>query len=196
LTRDHEKGNLHEIATARRTDVPELERCRRTAVSLGAILVAVVAVLKTATGYLPLDAEYPAERLAFMLEDSGATTLLVSARLRDRFADFKGTTITLEELDAVTNGVPETDPVAPVPWEALGYVIYTSGSTGKPKGVALGRAALDNLIGWQLQHTSVLEGGRTLQFSPLSFDVSFQEIWATLSAGGTLVLIDEATPLQ
>jgi len=159
-------------------------------------MVAVVAVLKTATGYLPLDAEYPAERLAFMLEDSGATTLLVSARLRERFADFKGATITLEELDAATDGLPEADPVAPLPADALGYVIYTSGSTGKPKGVALGRSALDNLIGWQLQQTSVLEGGRTLQFSPLSFDVSFQEIWATLSAGGTLVLIDEATRID
>ena len=159
-------------------------------------MVAVVAVLKTATGYLPLDAEYPAERLAFMLEDSGATTLLVSARLRERFADFKGATITLEELDAATDGLPEADPVAPLPADALGYVIYTSGSTGKPKGVALGRSALDNLIRWQLQQTSVLETGRTLQFSPLSFDVSFQEIWATLSAGGTLVLIDEATRID
>jgi amino acid adenylation domain-containing protein len=73
----------------------------------------------------------------------------------------------------------------------LAYVIYTSGSTGKPKGAAMRHGALTNLIGWQLNASSLSVANRTLQYSSLSFDVSFQEIFSTLCAGGTLVLITE-----
>jgi thioesterase domain-containing protein/acyl carrier protein len=70
-------------------------------------------------------------------------------------------------------------------------VIYTSGSTGQPKGVTLGRRALANLLAWQCQDSRAGPGWRTLQFTPLSFDVHFQEFFSTWATGGTLVLIDE-----
>ncbi|MDZ8258877.1 non-ribosomal peptide synthetase [Nostoc sp. ChiQUE01b] len=73
----------------------------------------------------------------------------------------------------------------------LAYVIYTSGSTGKPKGVAMNQLPLCNLILWQLQNTRVSHGAKTLQFAPISFDVSFQEIFTTWFSGGTLQLITE-----
>src|SRR5262249_38131778 len=73
----------------------------------------------------------------------------------------------------------------------LAYVLYTSGSTGRPKGVAMAHGSLVNLIDWQIRHTSE-SGGRTLQFAPLSFDVSFQECFSTWCSGGTLELIEEA----
>ncbi|RQH23956.1 non-ribosomal peptide synthetase, partial [Okeania hirsuta] len=73
----------------------------------------------------------------------------------------------------------------------LAYVIYTSGSTGKPKGVAMKHLALSNLIFWQLENTRVSPKAKTLQFAPISFDVSFQEIFSTWCGGGTLVLISE-----
>src|SRR5690606_5873192 len=72
----------------------------------------------------------------------------------------------------------------------LAYLIYTSGSTGQPKGVAMEHGPLRRLIQWQLTASQQGTGNRTLQFSPLSFDVSFQEIFATLCSGGTLVTID------
>src|SRR5207245_4006781 len=72
----------------------------------------------------------------------------------------------------------------------LAYVLYTSGSTGKPKGVAMPHRALVNLIEWQKEQA---KAARTLQFAPLSFDVSFQETFSTWCSGGTLVLLDEAT---
>ncbi|WP_208346660.1 amino acid adenylation domain-containing protein, partial [Aetokthonos hydrillicola] len=75
----------------------------------------------------------------------------------------------------------------------LAYVIYTSGSTGKPKGVAMPHRPLVNLITWQWQNSTVDFTARTLQYTPISFDVSFQEIFATLTTGGTLVLIPEQT---
>jgi non-ribosomal peptide synthetase component F len=74
----------------------------------------------------------------------------------------------------------------------LAYVIYTSGSTGKPKGVAMVHRALVNLIEWQTAVPTFGLGQRTLQFTSLSFDVSFQEIFATWCSGGTLVLMDES----
>ena len=73
----------------------------------------------------------------------------------------------------------------------LAYVLYTSGSTGKPKGVCMGHTPLVNLILWQHKHSIAGIGTKTLQFAPLSFDVSFQEIFATLTTGGTLVLIED-----
>ncbi len=76
--------------------------------------------------------------------------------------------------------------------DALAYILYTSGSTGTPKGVAMGHKPLYNLINWQLSKTKVKEGATTLQFTPLSFDVSFQEMFTTLCSGGTLsVCTDE-----
>ena len=73
----------------------------------------------------------------------------------------------------------------------LAYVIYTSGSTGQPKGVAMNQLALNNLILWQLQNNPISTGAKTLQFAPISFDVSFQEMFSTWFSGGTLFLIME-----
>ncbi|HZY39292.1 MAG TPA: aminotransferase class III-fold pyridoxal phosphate-dependent enzyme [Mucilaginibacter sp.] len=75
--------------------------------------------------------------------------------------------------------------------KSAAYVLYTSGSTGTPKGVSMGHAAMVNLVAWQQKHSASTAGFKTLQFAPLSFDVSFQEIFATLTTGGTLVLVDE-----
>jgi len=84
-------------------------------------------------------------------------------------------------------GTGGTLPVTP---ENLCYLIYTSGSTGRPKGVAMTHAAITAMLQWQ-QRTSSAKAGRTLQFTSLSFDVSFQEIFSTWWAGGTLVLVSE-----
>ena len=77
--------------------------------------------------------------------------------------------------------------------DALAYIVYTSGSTGRPKGVAMPHRPLAHLIAWQLAASAVGRGARTLQFTSASFDVAFQEIFATLAAGGSLVLVPEAT---
>src|SRR5262249_43645693 len=95
----------------------------------------------------------------------------------------------LDDPDTFAGDSPERPPrlVADVP----AYVIYTSGSTGRPKGVALGERALANLIQWQLAASPIGPGAAVLQFTSLSFDVSFQEILSTLCGGGRLVLVSE-----
>ncbi len=76
-------------------------------------------------------------------------------------------------------------------YSELVYLLYTSGSTGIPKGVCMTNAAMMNLLQWQQKNSLAGMGTRTLQFSPLIFDVSFQEIFSTLTSGGELVLIDD-----
>jgi amino acid adenylation domain-containing protein len=151
------------------------------------MVVAVLAAIKLGCGYVPLDPMYPAERLRYMLSNSGARVLLAHDELVSLIDGYTGVVLSLTERASFSA------PAEPSSLPALGelaYVIYTSGSTGQPKGVEMGQGALAHLIDWQLRNTVVAEGGRTLQFSPLSFDVSFQEIFATLCSGGTLVLID------
>ena len=152
------------------------------------MVVALVACLKAGRGYVPLDPMYPADRLRFMLDNSKAELLLAHDALTSLVAGYQGRTRSLDGLLEALAAVEATS--TPVTESGLAYVIYTSGSTGTPKGVAMGQRALDHLIDWQLRNTCVLAFGRTLQFSPLSFDVSFQETLATLCSGGTLVLID------
>ena len=137
------------------------------------LAVAVLGVLEAGAAYVPLDPEYPAERRASMLADSGAALVLT----RDTLAQL--------DLTAGNGGVPRPR----ADGESLAYVLYTSGSTGRPKGVAMRHAALANLIAWELARSP--GPWRTLQFASLSFDVSFQEIFSTWAGGGTLVLIAE-----
>jgi amino acid adenylation domain-containing protein len=157
------------------------------------MVVGLLGILKAGAAYMPLDPEYPAERLAYMLQDAQLSFLLTQERLQDIFPGFTGSLICvdthqqgkiLEEKD----DNPDRSYVDP---ENLAYVLYTSGSTGRPKGVAMTQGPLCNLVAWQLMSSPGQQ--RTLQFTPLTFDVSFQEIFATLCSGGSLVLIGNDT---
>src|SRR5215203_5449503 len=151
--------------------------------------VAVLAALKAGAAYLPLDPSYPHERLQFMLEDSHAALLLTQTKLQQVFPNLATPAIFLDTDWSKGARQNRENPENITTPESLSYLIYTSGSTGKPKGVAMIHRALVNLLDWQLKNTAVGAGSRTLQFTSLSFDVSFQEIFSTLCSGGTLVLI-------
>ena len=156
------------------------------------MVMGLVGVLKAGGAYMPLDPEYPAERLAYMMSDAQLNFLITQERLQDIFAGFTGSLIcvdghggnVLEENDGNRDG-SDVNP------ENLAYVLYTSGSTGRPKGVGMTQGPLCNLVRWQLMSSPGPQ--RTLQFTPLTFDVSFQEIFVTLCSGGLLELIDNDT---
>ncbi|HEU4561408.1 MAG TPA: non-ribosomal peptide synthase/polyketide synthase [Longimicrobium sp.] len=155
------------------------------------LMIGVLGILKAGGAYVPLDPAYPVERLAYMLEDSAARVLLTQASLAERLPA-GGATVVRLDADAAEiereNGERLGVLVGP---HTLAYVIYTSGSTGRPKGVAMPHRPLVNLLAWQEGSGRAPAGAVTLQFTSISFDVSFQEIFATWCAGGTLVLVSE-----
>lgn len=150
------------------------------------MVVGVIAVIVSGRSYLPLDPAYPEERLKQIIEDSKVSACLCADNDKNLFSSLGLTIIPIDKQPEASisrkTAIQEYSP---------GYILYTSGSTGKPKGVCMGQAPLVNLLQWQEKNSSATTGTNTLQFAPLSFDVSFQEIFATLTTGGTLVLIDD-----
>ncbi|WP_129782635.1 non-ribosomal peptide synthetase [Peristeroidobacter soli] len=158
------------------------------------MVVAVLGTLKAGGAYAPLDPNYPTERLQYMLEDAAPKVVLTQERLRSKLPAEQETVITLDTRWAAISRCTEKASSATelgLNWQSRVYVIYTSGSTGMPKGTAMTHAAMVNLIEWHRRVFSAAEGKRVLQFSALSFDVAFQEIFSTLCMGDTLVLLDE-----
>jgi len=155
------------------------------------MVVGLLGILKAGGAYVPLDPNYPQERLAFMLEDAQISVLLTQQSLVDKLPEHQAKLICLDTDAGLFSQSSQENLICGVQVNNLAYVIYTSGSTGQPKGVALNQLGLCNLILWQLQNTTISTGAKTLQFAPISFDVSFQEIFTTWFSGGTLFLITE-----
>ena len=167
-----------------------------------AMVVGLLAVLKAGGAYVPLDPSHPRDRTAAVLAGARPRVILTQGSLAATLPPVEGDPpVLLLEADfaafepaapAAAAVTAEADVAVAVAPHHLAYVIFTSGSTGAPKGVAMHHAALANLLRWQAAHPRVAAPQRTLQFAALGFDVAFQEIFATLAVGGTLVLIDEA----
>ncbi|WP_295515603.1 non-ribosomal peptide synthetase, partial [uncultured Pseudomonas sp.] len=155
------------------------------------LFVALLAVLKAGGAYLPLDPDYPAERLALMLEDSGARLLLTQQHLLDRLPRVAGVeAVALDRLDLSQQ--PDSVPDVVLHPEQLAYVIYTSGSTGRPKGVAVAHGPLALHCRGIAQRYELTEQDRELHFLSISFDGA-QERWLTpLSQGARIVIRDQA----
>jgi amino acid adenylation domain-containing protein len=152
------------------------------------MVAGLLGILKAGGAYLPLDPRYPVERLAYMLADARVATLLTTAELATQLPAQGAHLIRLDADAAKLAQQPDTRPAPPVTAENLAYVIYTSGSTGKPKGVAMPHGALVNLVNWHNAVEADPHSTRILQLTPISFDVSFQEIFTTLASGRCLVL--------
>ena len=155
------------------------------------MVIGILGILKAGAAYVPLDSSYPSERLAYMISDAQVSVLLTQESLLTSLPKHQAQVVC---LDRDWKGIKEFSTInlsSGVTPENLGYIIYTSGSTGKPKGVAMSQRALVNLIMWQQEEATVGQGAKTLQFTPISFDVSFQEIFSTWYSGGTLVLVSQ-----
>ncbi|WP_431040555.1 amino acid adenylation domain-containing protein [Streptomyces sp. P1-3] len=153
--------------------------------------VALFGVAKAGAVYVPMDASYPRDRLAYMLDDSApAAAVTTGAELP---ADRDIPVLRLDD-PATLASAPDTDPAearARLTEDALAYVIYTSGTTGRPKGVGVTHRGVPDLIALQEEVVGITEHDRYLHFASTSFDVAFWQTMVPLLSGGTSVIAPE-----
>jgi len=179
---------------------PEVAVCLCAERSLD-MVIGILGILKAGGIYVPLDPDYPPERLAYMLQDATPRVILTQQHLVDKglLADLnslfsqqeKGLFPPLVCLDSdwpLVVTFPETPPVKAFQPDNAIYITYTSGSTGKPKGVINTHRGLTNFLGWLQQVAPLTNHDRVMQKTTFSFDVSFGEIFWPLTAGATLVV--------
>ena len=136
-------------------------------------IAALLGVMKSGAGYLPIDPEYPAERIRYMKADSGAVLLIDEDELNN--------------IRAVS-GRPLC---AQIDFRQVAYLIYTSGSTGLPKAVAVTHGNLANFVAWYIQHFAIGPQDRGTYCSGLGFDATVWELWPLLAAGASVALAPE-----
>jgi natural product biosynthesis luciferase-like monooxygenase protein len=149
------------------------------------MLIALYAVHKAGAAYVPLDPAYPAERLGYMIEDSGLNVVVTQRSFASRLRAPQ--TVVLEELGDEIRGLDPSDLRLPVAPSNLAYVIYTSGSTGRPKGVMVEHGNVANFYQGMDQRIGT-EPGVWLAVTSISFDISVLELFWTLARGFTVVL--------
>jgi amino acid adenylation domain-containing protein len=183
------------------------------------LIVGLVGIIKAGGAYIPLPPDYPPERMAHLIRDSQMPVIVTQQRLEGRLREVgKADTPLLVCVDRESATVSERSGLlSPAPHEgvegeahgttddnpplisrpdSLIYVIYTSGSTGEPKGVAVEHHAVARHSAAFARYFCLSPSDRVLQFAPLSFDVSVEEIFPTLSTGGRLVLRPDAAPVS
>ncbi len=151
------------------------------------MIVALLAVLKAGGAYIPLDPNYPAQRLESVLTDSKPLVLLTETAFLDRFAALPST-ICLDTEAGSADHESDKDLAGTAHADNLAYIIYTSGSTGAPKGVMLHHRGLANLVEAQTREFGITARDRVLQFASFSFDASVSEIFMALTTGAALHL--------
>ena len=153
------------------------------------MIIGLLGILKAGAAYIPLDPNYPSERLAYMLEDSAVSVLLTQENLVDTLPNYLGTIFCLDQDGKILDHHPQDNLLHPMTSENLAYVIYTSGSTGKPKGVLIQHQSLLNLVSWHQNAFDITTIDRVTQLAGIAFDASVWEIWPYLTAGACLAIV-------
>jgi amino acid adenylation domain-containing protein len=152
------------------------------------MVVGLLGILKAGGAYLPLDPNYPQERLTFMLSDSQVSILLTKQNFISQLLEHKGRAVCLDtDWEVISQHRDDNLSLCVQPCN-LAYVIYTSGSTGQPKGVIIKHSSLVNFTEAAKVEYELSECDRVLQFASISFDAAVEEIYPCLTSGGTLVL--------
>ncbi|WP_257168770.1 non-ribosomal peptide synthetase [Bradyrhizobium sp. SRS-191] len=154
------------------------------------MVIGILGVLKAGGAYLPLDPNYPAERLAYMISDSAARIVLTHSTVADRLAAGDTRMVCLDSISVEVARLEAVAPAVAVDPDNLAYVIYTSGSTGRPKAVMVPHRGATNLAEAQVAPLQIAPQGRVLQFASFSFDAAVWELLMSWRSGAALVLAD------
>ncbi len=159
------------------------------------MIVAVLGVLRAGAAYVPIDPTTPKQRIAYVVEDSGAAALITHLAQTEKLPRLDCPIQFVDEIDGRRGGaVKDTSApfTCPASADTAAYVIYTSGTSGRPKGVTVLHRNLVHYVTCAAEAFGISHGDRVLQFASLAFDTSVEEIFTTLTGGGTLVLRDDA----
>ncbi|PCK07445.1 MAG: hypothetical protein COA42_14320 [Alteromonadaceae bacterium] len=158
------------------------------------MMVSVLGALKSGATYIPMDSNYPSERLSYMLEDSSAKMLVTQQCVVDRLSS-EGIDLTQRPMFMVDGDIKsqldnhplELPNTLPKPDDLI-YIIYTSGSTGQPKGAAVYHSGALNLLGWYIDQLGLTSSDRIMLASAFGFDLTQKNLFASLITGGSLVI--------
>ncbi len=157
------------------------------------MLVSVLAVLKAGGVYIPLDSDYPQERLALMWQDASITTVLTQRWLIESLQE-QTSIAPVIVIDAEQTSLAEESPEnipCQVTSQHIAYILYTSGSTGRPKGVMISHQALVNYLSWCCEAYNVAQGQGSPLYTTLSFDLTCTSLFAPLLVGRPLLLLPQ-----
>jgi len=157
------------------------------------MLIGLLGIQKSGGAYVPLDPGYPAQRLAFMLEDGQVSVILTQQHLRATLPETGAQRVCLDENGGDAAVFSEANPVRLSGPEHLAYVIYTSGSTGKPKGVQISQGALVNFLMAMAEKPGLTESDILLGVTTISFDIAGLELYLPLLVGAKLALVSRET---
>ncbi len=156
------------------------------------LIIALLGILKSGGVYVPLDMEYPTERLAYMVQDAGVDLVLTHSDV-EVARQIGARALSVDSLDKQLSGYSVDNPGVSLSKDNLAYVIYTSGSTGQPKGVVVTHQGITRLL-FGVDYMSLDSSVRILQASSVSFDASTLEIWGGLLHGGCCILLPGKIP--
>ncbi|MDJ0745818.1 MAG: amino acid adenylation domain-containing protein [Xenococcaceae cyanobacterium MO_167.B27] len=152
------------------------------------MVIGLLGILKAGGAYIPIDPNYPQERVTYLLADSQVKILLTQKKLQDKIPHHNAKTICLDSDWDVIKSHSEENPNADISPDNLAYIIYTSGSTGKPKGAMNTHRGICNRLLWMQEEYSLTPEDKVIQKTPFSFDVSVWEFFWTLMTGACLVV--------
>ncbi|MFF5456121.1 non-ribosomal peptide synthase/polyketide synthase [Streptomyces sp. NPDC012950] len=156
------------------------------------LVTALLAVMKAGAAYLPLDSDHPQDRLAYMLQDAGARTVVTAGEQAEGLPDLPGLALVRLDEPATAAGLAAQDPSPPaldIPLDRAAYVIYTSGSTGRPKGVVVPHDGVGSLIATATERIGITADSRVVQFASVGFDVTVWDLIMSLCVGGRIIVV-------